>query len=859
MKITLTILIFLCVTQMLQTQEDDGVVALSIPVRNSLTLNRFVMNPTFSFVREQTKYISITNKREWVQFDNAPETYLASFAGRFGENIGAGVGFFQQNYGVLTTFGGVFNFAYNAQLSRFSNLTFGLNMAAYSSGINTSKTVTNFEDPSLQNVPSNFLMTVNPGINYGTDFFDFGVSINNLVTYNFNTSKLIEENPEQGIQGHIMYTGFINSRGFFDESKFSGLLRSEFKTDETIISAMAMVTVPKGIWAQLGFNTVFGASGGVGLNITNSIALEYNYETPLGDLNVFGPSHEISLAYRFQNNRNFDYSNEEEVAGIFSGMKPRRASSRRRNSNRKNNTTTVASRDTNKEANEEDKTNQSGEALKKLEAEKIAKAQIEAEEIARIAAEQKAKEEADEKERLAAQVEAQRVETAKQKARATIAAQKAQEQKDAEAKAKLLAEQKAKEEAEAIAIEKQQQEDAKKQAAAEAQAKLLEEQKAKELAEAQLKAEQEQKAIEEADAKLLEEQKQTEIAAKLVLEEQAKIDAEEKANALAQQQAILEEERKVKEEAEGQAQLEIDKLAEQELISNPQDAVGKALYSLDQQAKQSEAEQNILLQRLNEVVISKDQTLRDLKEENDLSEKGIAVAPKPFKSITAENNELKAIKADLDKIIEDRNQKIEELKSLYEDNYQADTLTNDVVMLYYKKEIKRLTAEQLKAIQTKASLDAQLETIRVATEFERRRRIKRAAFDNEEKRYTQDRAVLKSLKENTALTSTPFKASDFDFGEKQSENIKILKNVNNVEDGYFLVIAVHNDLAKRDEFLKKVIASGRNNVDFFYDVNTSNYYIYYDKFDSIGAATEGMKTKGNRPYNVNMSLIKIEN
>ena len=49
-----------------------------------------------------------------------------------------------------------------------------------------------------------------------------------------------------------------------------------------------------------------------------------------------------------------------------------------------------------------------------------------------------------------------------------------------------------------------------------------------------------------------------------------------------------------------------------------------------------------------------------------------------------------------------------------------------------------------------------------------------------------------------------------------------------------------------NEFLTKVVASGRANVDFFYDVNTSKYYIYYSKFDSISAANKAMEDKGNK-------------
>ena len=188
--------LFFCLTQWLHSQE-NGVVAFNIPVRNSLKFNKHIINPAFSFVREQNKYISITNKRQWIQFDNAPQTYLLSYSGRFRENIGAGISLFQQDYGVLTTFGGVLNFAYNIGVDRFSNLTFGMNVGFYQSGLNDGKVITNLADPSLENFPSNSLLTINPGINYGTTFFDFGISINNLVSYNLKTSKIIEDNPEQ--------------------------------------------------------------------------------------------------------------------------------------------------------------------------------------------------------------------------------------------------------------------------------------------------------------------------------------------------------------------------------------------------------------------------------------------------------------------------------------------------------------------------------------------------------------------------------------------------------------------------------------------------------------------------------------
>ncbi|WP_052172419.1 PorP/SprF family type IX secretion system membrane protein [Psychroserpens jangbogonensis] len=873
MKTHLLVLVLcICSIQMFYSQEDDGVVSLSLPVRNSLTFNRFVINPTFSFVREQHKYISIFNKREWVQFDNAPLTYLASYSGRFGENIGAGFGLFQQDYGVLTTFGGTVNFAYNVRMARDSNLTFGLNIGAYKSGLNTGNVITNVDDPSLQNIPDNLLLTINPGINYGLAFIDFGLSINNLAVYNFESSELLQDNPEQGIQAHIMYTGYMNSRGFFDEAKFSGLLRSEFKTDETIISAMAMLTVPKGIWAQVGYNSVFGISGGAGINITPQIAIEYNFEKAIGDLTDFGPSHDITLAYRFKNKDYYDYSSGDEVTGLISGNKKKPTVSKISKEKAEENRKLAAERKA------EQLVQQEAEAQVKLLAEQKAKQDAEAQTI--LLAQQKAKQDADAQALLLAEQKAQQDADAQAK---LLAEQQAQQ--DADAQAKLLAEQKAQQDADAqtklLAEQKAQREadaqakllaEQKAQQEAEAQAKLLAEQKIQQEADAQAKLLAEQKAQLEADAqaKLLAEQQaqlEADAQAKLLAEQQAQLEADAQAKLLAEQQAQLEAdaqakllaEQKAQQEADTQAKLLAEQEAKNELITDPKDELGKSMLSITKQTEDAKKSQTDLLKQFDDIVGIKDKDLKDLKEENDLSEQGVTVQPKPFKSITAENNALNAIKSNLDNIITTRNKKIDELQELYEDNFEADTLYNDEVYLHYRKTLKRLKTEQAEAISAKTQLEVRLEEIRVATEFERRRRIKRAAFDNEEERFSQDRTTLQNIKQTTALTSSILKEEDFDFGEEQSNNIQILKNVKNVENGYYLIIAVHTDVEKRNDFVTKVVASGRTNVDFFYDVNTSEYYIYYDKFNSIEEANEALKSKGNRPYNKKLSLVKIEN
>jgi len=674
------ILLFFCLKTG-YSQSDNGVVALDIPVRNSLTFNRYVANPTFSFVREQNKYITATSKREMLGIEDGPLTYFFNYSGRIKENIGAGIGVFQQNYGVLTTFGGIINFAYNARIQEDSNFTFGMNIGAYRSGLNSGNVITNIDDPALNNIPSNFLLTVNPGLNYGTGFMDFGISYNNIVTYNFNASALVEENPKQGLQGHIMYTGYIGGYGFFGNSKFSALAESEFQKETTIVSGAIMITIPKGIWAQVSYNTQYGASGGLGVNITPQIAIEYNYEKPFVGLSDFGASHEITLAYRFKNNNYYDYSRDDELAGLLTFEKKERKVSKTQEK------TTTDDQD-------------------------------------RIATEEQAMQVAEEQPRIAAQ-------------------------------------------------------------------------------------------------------------------EQIIVDTEEQARLVAEEEVRI--------------------AAEKLLISNPTDNVGKSISALTLETERSNETQIQLIVDLESAVAIKENDLKELKEENDLSEQNIYVAPKPFKSLSEENEAIERLKISLDTIRSDQNKKIAALESLLAERVISFTDPIDETNLYFKNKINILKLEQEKAIRNRDLLVSSLEQISIATDFERKRRIKRATFDNAQDRYTQDRNTLDSLKQNVTLRIDQLSLEVIDFGRERNNNIQILKNIEQTESGYYLILAIHSTVIKRDKFLVQVISSGNKEVDFFFNVSTSEYYIYSKRFDNINETQRELASKSDEPYNEKLNIIKIEN
>lgn len=679
-------IVLICCFQSLFSQS-EVVTSLTLPIRNSLKFNRFIIHPAFSFVREQAPFLTFYNKRQWLSFENAPQTYLVSYSGRFLQNEGVALGLFQQNEGVITTFGAVANFAHNIELQTESNLTFGVNLGFYKSGLNTAKIVTNYPDPLFETIPSSSFIVFNPGINYGTTFLDFGVSWTNFLVYNLRASELVVDHPEKSVSVHLMHTGYIEGNGFFDKSKFSAIVKSDFRKGNTGISGVAMLTIPNGLWTQLGYNTIYGVSGGLGVNLSQSIAIEYNYERGLGNFANFGASHEIGFAYKFSN-RNSNYE-EDDLGSIIPPASDRGI----------------------------------------------------------VYAQQKT------------------VQKPKETLQPVIAIP-AQEKP--------------------IVVLKPVQDTIAPTT---------------QLVETPIK-------------------KDT-IAPSALAVVQSKKDSVEV------------------------------------VVPKPKNRTFIAIDNLTAALEVTKTKQDDLLSRLSVTIASKKEDLAQMKEENDLSEQGIYAEPKPFKSSSTENSELESLQTEIAAIAKDQKDKIRELETVYNEKLKNGNEEDTAILNDYAQTIQNLKQEHIAAVQANVDLNRTLEEIKEATEIEKKRRIKRASFLNVDGRLAQDIATLKRIKETTILSQIPLLSSDFDSGEEQPE-VQIIKGNKNVPSAYYLVIAVHSEVAKRDEFLTKTVASGQPNVNFFYDANSSKYFIYYDSFDNIEAAKQALKNKGSLPYNGTMSIVKME-
>ncbi len=313
-NILLLALLSCMATSMVRGQEEDPILQYRVAPQNLLKFNRFLINPTFSTVREENSYINLLHRNQSVQFQDNDQTYFLSYSGRIGDRSGLGLSLYNQSVGPIYNLGVLANYAYGIKLSDKSNFTFGANLAYYSSGLNRNNINVPFEDdPRLFGIQDSNVLSFQPGFNISYGQFDFGVFAENLIDYNLKTSKSLTAFGDKTYSTHLQYTyPFESQDGIFENARLMPLARARmnaqnrsFTTEGADLSygGSLILDLPKLGWLQGGYDTFYGASAGAGFNLNQRLSIGYTMEKGLGTaLNNLGVTHEISFAYSFSPN-----------------------------------------------------------------------------------------------------------------------------------------------------------------------------------------------------------------------------------------------------------------------------------------------------------------------------------------------------------------------------------------------------------------------------------------------------------------------------------------------------------------------------------------------------------------------------
>lgn len=303
-KIGSLVLVLLFALQFSTAQEAENTNQFNIesPFHNQLFFNRFLINPTFSLVRENKSYLNVSLRNQYAEFEDNNQNYYLGFSNKLNENTALGLGVYGRWSGIVQEFGFNANYATAVKLGEKSALAFGTNINYLSQGLDKNRIIINQSDPLLENTRKETKITVEPGINLSLNNFDFGLYFRDLVVYN-QTTNLLEANlKKESITGTLQYShNFKRATGFLANGRLMPIVQLGADNEGGIsYTGSLLLDLPSFGWVQSTYDDAFGFSAGVGVNLNKRLSLGYVMEKDVTQVGEnLGWNHELSLAYSF--------------------------------------------------------------------------------------------------------------------------------------------------------------------------------------------------------------------------------------------------------------------------------------------------------------------------------------------------------------------------------------------------------------------------------------------------------------------------------------------------------------------------------------------------------------------------------
>lgn len=287
------------------SQEANPAPSSSNSYHNQLFFNRFLINPTFSLVRENKSYLNILNRNQYATFEDNYQNYYVGFSNKLNDHTAVGIGVYSQWSGVIQQFGFNANYATSVKLSEKSKLTFGTNVTYFNEGLDKNRVTGAEDDPAIQEATKESKLAIQPGITLSTGKFDFGLYAQDLFKYNQSTDDFTTSLNDKSIKASVQYThSFMATRGLFANGRLMPLVQIGRNEDNSLSYVGALLLdLPKYGWVQTTLDDQFGMSAGFGFNLSKKMSLGYLMEKDLSEGDVdLGWNHELTLAYTFKDN-----------------------------------------------------------------------------------------------------------------------------------------------------------------------------------------------------------------------------------------------------------------------------------------------------------------------------------------------------------------------------------------------------------------------------------------------------------------------------------------------------------------------------------------------------------------------------
>jgi LysM repeat protein len=296
--------------------------------------------------------------------------------------------------------------------------------------------------------------------------------------------------------------------------------------------------------------------------------------------------------------------------------------------------------------------------------------------------------------------------------------------------------------------------------------------------------------------------------------------------------------------------------------------------------------QEILISKLDSLVVTMSNDLEALKNKDidDLQESK-NLEKDSYKNIGETNEMLLDLKRDLAdnrKIYTGLMSKVQRITLAENHEYKKKVNENQKIKSNPSEDTELL--EVIKNIQTKQEanekrnkqLFTKIDSLGVQKNVELKRRISKATFYSSEARDYDDKLAQAKLKryqkkaletnkdladnsENKPTAEQIKKAlKDKDYNEGKAVKIEVLRNLKDVEDGFYIIVNTFAEAEPRDAFARQITDSGEIKTGFFYNINIFTYYVFTKKFKNVNEALFEYNLKKENQLYKNMFIVQIE-
>ena len=294
--------IVLCI-QYSNGQEANANISSKSTYHNQLFFNRYLINPTFSLVRENKSYLNILHRNQYATFEDNSQNYYLGFSNMINDRTALGIGVYSQWSGVIQEFGFNANYATAVKLGEKTKLTFGTNVTYFNEGLDKNRVIVSENDPEILEANKESKIAIQPGVTLSVGKFDFGLYAQDLFKFNQTTNEFLTQLSDKSVKASLQYThSFSTNRGLFANARLMPLIQMGRNQDSSLsYLGSVLLELPNYGWLQTTVDDTYGISMGLGFNLNKKMSIGYLMEKDVTqeDANL-GWNHELSLAYTFK-------------------------------------------------------------------------------------------------------------------------------------------------------------------------------------------------------------------------------------------------------------------------------------------------------------------------------------------------------------------------------------------------------------------------------------------------------------------------------------------------------------------------------------------------------------------------------